>query len=153
MDESRKRKKPLARPSRKGIATGQYMRFISKTLDEMNKFPKMRDDNTVMNNAPIHTSDSINGLIKMSYISFPIFPWAQSYWRLLVYCGFTDTEDLKTRTLEASESVTWKTLYYIDNHSVYNFKKCLNNYSDVIGFMAVDIVHGKILLISFGWTL
>ncbi|GAA5811717.1 hypothetical protein MFLAVUS_005158 [Mucor flavus] len=102
VDGSRKRKKPLSKASRKGTVTGYYMRFISKTLDEMDKFPEMRNFYIIMDNAQIHTSDIITSLIEMR-----------------------ETEDLKTRIAEAGESVSRKTLYNIANHSSELFK-CKN---------------------------
>ncbi|GAA5808097.1 hypothetical protein MFLAVUS_001479 [Mucor flavus] len=39
---------------------------------------------------------------------------------------FKETEDLKTRIAEASESVSRKTLHNITTHSINYFEKCFN---------------------------
>lgn len=63
VDDSKQRKKPAAKNMPKGTVTGHYM-FISKTLDEMDKFPEMANFYVVMDNAPIHTSHKITKTIQ-----------------------------------------------------------------------------------------
>lgn len=64
VDGSRKRKKPLVKKMTKGTVTGHYMKFISKMLDEMDKFLELRSFYVVMDNAPIHTSEDITRSIE-----------------------------------------------------------------------------------------
>lgn len=73
----RKRKAPAGKKTTKGTVTGHYMRFISKTLDEMGKFPEMKDFYIVMDNAPIHTSQDITTIIKArSYKAIYLPPYS-----------------------------------------------------------------------------
>ncbi|KAG1203139.1 hypothetical protein G6F70_001627 [Rhizopus microsporus] len=137
VDGSQKRKKPVAKPSRKGTVTGHYARFISKTLNEMDKFPEMKNFYIVMDNAPIHTSDSIKNLIEArGYRAIYLPPYSpelnpiENFWSIVKNSvkrsAFKETEDLKTRIAEASECVSRKTLHNIAYHSVNNFEKCFN---------------------------
>lgn len=137
VDGSQKRKKPVAKPLRKGTVTGHYARFISKTLDEMDKFPEMKNFYIVMDNAPIHTSDSIKNLIEArGYRAIYLPPYSpelnpiENFWSIVKNSvkrsAFKETEDLKTRIAEASECVSRKTLHNIAYHSVNNFEKCFN---------------------------
>ncbi|KAG1473360.1 hypothetical protein G6F56_000996 [Rhizopus delemar] len=93
-----------------------------------------------MDNAPIHTSDIITSLIEMrGYRAIYLHPYSpelnpiENFWSIVKNSvkrsEFTETEDLKTRIAEASESVSRKTLYNIDNQSVNNFEKCFNKES------------------------
>ncbi|KAG1164952.1 hypothetical protein G6F36_013604 [Rhizopus arrhizus] len=43
--------------------TGHYLSFLKATLDEMDKYPKMKGYHLVMNNAPIHSSIDIGKYI------------------------------------------------------------------------------------------
>lgn len=73
-DGSRKRKKLLVKTLPKGTVTGLHMRFISKTLDDMDKFPEMRNFDIVRNNSLIHTSESIPSLIEIRYYTAIYLP-------------------------------------------------------------------------------
>jgi transposase len=39
------------------------LRFVSKTLDEMGKFPEMKGFYLIMDNAPIHTSKEVEEMV------------------------------------------------------------------------------------------
>ncbi|KAG1139223.1 hypothetical protein G6F38_009988 [Rhizopus arrhizus] len=60
----RNRKPPVGKKMPKGTVTGHYMRFVAKTLDEMDKFPEMKGFYIVMDNALIHTSQDITTMIE-----------------------------------------------------------------------------------------
>lgn len=136
VDGRKKRKKPAAKNMPKGTVTGHYMRFVSKTLDEMDKFPEMTNFYIVMDNAPIHTSHEITRMIEArGYRAIYLPPYSpelnpvENFWSSLkgtVKRGiFADTEDLKTRIAEASKSISRKTLHNITQHSVDSFEICL----------------------------
>ncbi|KAG0741530.1 hypothetical protein G6F29_010666 [Rhizopus arrhizus] len=121
VDGSRKRKMPS----------------ISKTLDEMNKFPEKRNFYIVMDNAPIHTSQDITNLIEIrDYEAIYLPPYSselnsiENFWSVvknsIKRSVFQETEDLKTRISEVSQSVSRKTLHNITQHSVENFQKCFD---------------------------
>jgi hypothetical protein len=133
----RKRKAPAGKKTTKGTVTGHYMRFISKTLDEMDKFPEMKGFYIVMDNAPIHTSQDITTMIEArGYKAIYLPPYSpelnpiENFWSIVKGAvkrsQFQDTEDLKTRITEAGRSVSRKALHKIANHPVNNFQKCLN---------------------------
>lgn len=114
----------------------KVMRFVSKTLDEMDKFPEMTNFYIVMDNAPIHTSHEITRMIEArGYRAIYLPPYSpelnpiENFWSILkgtVKRGiFADTEDLKTRIAEASKSISRKTLHNITQHSVDSFEICL----------------------------
>ncbi|KAG0929919.1 hypothetical protein G6F57_012241 [Rhizopus arrhizus] len=63
VDGSRKRKKSVAKKMSKETVTGHYMKFICKTLDELDKVPEMRNF-YIMDNTPIQTSENITKLIE-----------------------------------------------------------------------------------------
>ncbi|KAG1140234.1 hypothetical protein G6F37_007192 [Rhizopus arrhizus] len=48
----------------KGTVTGHYVSFLKATMDEMDKYPHMKDHYLVMDNAPIHTSIDIAKYVK-----------------------------------------------------------------------------------------
>lgn len=121
----------------KGTVTGHYMRFISKTLDEMDKFPEMNNFYIMMDNAPIHTSQDITNMIEArGYRAIYLPPYSpelnpiENFWSILKGAVkrsvFQEAEDLKTRISKASESVSRKTLHNIAQHSVENFQKCFD---------------------------
>jgi len=60
----RNRKPPVCKKMPKGTVTGPYMRFVAKTLDEMDKFPEMKGHYLIMDSAPIYTSKIIGEMIK-----------------------------------------------------------------------------------------
>ena len=113
------------------------MKSISKTLDEMNKFPEKRNFYIVMDNAPIHTSQDITNLIEIrDYEAIYLPPYSselnsiENFWSVvknsIKRSVFQETEDLKTRISEVSQSVSRKTLHNITQHSVENFQKCFD---------------------------
>jgi hypothetical protein len=56
---------PAAEKKTTGTTAGHYMRFISKMLNEMDKFPEMENFYVIVDNAPIHKSeDDIDGMIE-----------------------------------------------------------------------------------------
>lgn len=59
-----KRKSPVGKKMPKRTVTGHYMRFIAKTLDEMDKVLEMKGFYIVMDNAPINTSQDITTVIE-----------------------------------------------------------------------------------------
>lgn len=108
------------------------MRPNSKTLDEMDKFPEMRNFYIVMDNVPIYTSQDITNLIETrGYRAIYLPPYSpelntiEDFWSVVKNSVkrsvFQETEDLKTRISKASESVSTKTLHNIAQKSVENF--------------------------------
>lgn len=55
---------PVAKTMAKGTVAGNYKKFVSKMLDQIDRFPKMRNFYIVMDNAPIHASQDITNLIE-----------------------------------------------------------------------------------------
>lgn len=87
-----------------------------------------------MDNAPIHTSDSVTGLIEIRGYRAIYLPSyspglnpVENFWSIVKNSvkrsEFTKTEDLKTRIVEASESVSRKALYNIANVPTFKLKK------------------------------
>ncbi|KAG1206990.1 hypothetical protein G6F35_011095 [Rhizopus arrhizus] len=62
---NRKRKAPskAKKNAPRGTVTGHYIHFIQKTMDEMDCIPEMKGYYIVMDNAPIHTADTIEAMI------------------------------------------------------------------------------------------
>ncbi|GAA5811430.1 hypothetical protein MFLAVUS_004867 [Mucor flavus] len=62
---NRKRKSPAQKkkPTSKGTATGHYMKFLEKNMDELDCFPELKGYYIVMDNAPIHTADQVDEMI------------------------------------------------------------------------------------------
>lgn len=60
--DNRKRKAPSSPTKR--TATGHYLHFIQKTLDEMDQFEELKGFYLVMDNAPIHIADKIKEVVK-----------------------------------------------------------------------------------------
>ncbi|CEI91015.1 hypothetical protein RMCBS344292_05319 [Rhizopus microsporus] len=94
----------------------KVMRFVSKTLDEMDKFPEMTNFYIVMDNAPIHTSHEITRMIEArGYRAIYLPPYSpelnpiENFWSIL----------------KASKSISRKTLHNITQHSVDSFEICL----------------------------
>jgi hypothetical protein len=63
---SEKRKNaPVTEKKTARTADGHYLRFISKMLDEMEKFPEMENFYTIKDSAPTHRpEDNIDGKIE-----------------------------------------------------------------------------------------
>ncbi|CEG76332.1 hypothetical protein RMATCC62417_11241 [Rhizopus microsporus] len=136
-------REPL-KPKKVKVDGRHYMRFISKTLDEMDKFPEMKNLHIVMDTVLIHTSECITILIEMrGYRAIYLPPYSselnpiENFWSIVKNAVkrsvFQESEDLKTRISEASESVSRKTLYTIAHHSVNNFQNTLikNYFNDL----------------------
>jgi transposase len=96
----------------KGTVTGHYMRFIHKTMIEMDKFPAMKGFYIIMDNAPIHTSNEIEKMIiSRGYRCIYLPPYSpelnpiEQFWSVLKgkvqRTKFSDTEDLKSRIVES----------------------------------------------------
>lgn len=51
----RNRESPVGKKMPKGTVSGHYMRFIAKTLDEMDKFPETKGFYIVIDNAPTYS--------------------------------------------------------------------------------------------------
>lgn len=111
-DGSRKRKKLLVKTLPKSTVTGLHMRFISKTLDDMDKFPEMRNFDIVRNNSLIHTSESIPSLIEIRYYTAIYLPLVNCQEFSQAKC-FSRIRRFKTSISETSESVSRKTLYIL----------------------------------------
>ncbi|GAA5806894.1 hypothetical protein MFLAVUS_000242 [Mucor flavus] len=108
----RKRKHTPNVKKSKGTATGHYLNFIQKTLNEMDKTPLMNGFYIVIDNAPTHTHSDIDELIALrGYRSIYLSPYSpelnpiEQFWSVVknkVKRGtFSDDEDLKTRIVDA----------------------------------------------------
>jgi transposase len=134
----KKKNAPATEKKTTGTTAGHYMRFISKMLNEMDKFPEMENFYIIMDNAPIHKpEDDIDGMIeRRGYRSVRLPPYSpelnpiEQFWALLKgkvkRSQFGDAEDLKTRISEASQDIPVNALQSIIRHSSENFQKCLN---------------------------
>ena len=111
------------------------MRFDSKTFDETDRLPEMKNL-YIKDNGPIHTSQSITSLNELrGYRAISLPPYSpelnpiENFWSVIKNSMernvFRETKDLKTRISEVSESISRKTLN-IAQHSVNNFQKYLN---------------------------
>ncbi|KAG0789619.1 hypothetical protein G6F22_006652 [Rhizopus arrhizus] len=83
--DNRKRKAPSSPTKR--TATGHYLHFIQKTLDEMDQFEELKGFYLVMDNAPIHIADKIK---EVSVVKNKI-----------KHSSFATADDLATRISEA----------------------------------------------------
>ncbi|KAG1426555.1 hypothetical protein G6F58_001425 [Rhizopus delemar] len=52
----------------KGTVTGHYVSFLKATMDEMDQYPHMKGHYLVMDNAPIHTSEDIAKIHRISWL-------------------------------------------------------------------------------------
>lgn len=135
---NRKRKTPSKpkKPTSKGTVTGHYMKFIQKTMDEMDSIPEMKGYYIVMDNAPIHTADVIDNMItERGYKCVYLPPYSpelnpiEQFWSIVKNkvkrSQFQDKEDLATRIAEACNAVPSEHLRAFAQHSVNVFEKCL----------------------------
>ncbi|KAG1056191.1 hypothetical protein G6F43_001897 [Rhizopus delemar] len=135
---NRKRKAPAGtkKLTSKGTVTGHYMKFLEKTMDEMDCFPELKDYYIIMDNAPIHTAGQIDEMIvARGYKSIYLTPYSPELnpieqFRAIVKnkvkrSSFEATEDLATRITEACNSVPPKYLQAFVQHSVICFEMCL----------------------------
>lgn len=136
-DGGKKRKRLTVNKNPRGTVTGHYMKFVIKMLNEMDKFSEMKGFYTVMDNAPIHTSQDIRTMIESrGYRVIYLPPYSpelnpnENFWAVLKGAVkrsvFQEVKDLKTRITEASQSIKRNTLQNISQHSINNFDKCLN---------------------------
>ncbi|KAG2192435.1 hypothetical protein INT46_000767 [Mucor plumbeus] len=134
---AKKRKKVPAQNLLKGTCTGHYMRFISKIMDEMDKYSEMDNFYIVMDNSPIHTHKDIDKMIvRRGYRPLYLPKYSPELNPIEIFWAtikdsvkrsmFKEDEDLRTRITEASEKVTRKNLCNFAQHSVNNFQKCLD---------------------------
>ena len=133
----RRRKADLQKPKPRGTVTGHYMSFLSKAMNEMDRFPEMKGYYIVMDNTPIYTSQEISAMVAdRGYRSVYLPPYSpelnpiEKFWAIVrnkvKRSQFNDTEDLITRISEACNSVPPKHLRAFVQHSVNVFEKCLN---------------------------
>ncbi|OAD65646.1 hypothetical protein PHYBLDRAFT_153339 [Phycomyces blakesleeanus NRRL 1555(-)] len=131
------RKQTSNQKRREGAKTGHYLKFIGKTLDEMDKNSCMSNFYIVMDNAPIHASKTIDELIaSRGYrcIHLPRYSaklnLIEQFWFVVknkVKRGvFTDEKDLTTRIADACNDVPIKYLKAFIQHSCNQFNKCKN---------------------------
>ncbi|KAG1142748.1 hypothetical protein G6F37_010750 [Rhizopus arrhizus] len=108
--DNRKRKAPSSPTKR--TATGHYLHFIQKTLDEMDQFEELKGFYSVMDNAPIHIADKIKEVIKERrhkpvYLPpyFPELNSIENFWSVVKnkvkHSSFATADDLATRISEA----------------------------------------------------
>ncbi|EIE79863.1 hypothetical protein RO3G_04568 [Rhizopus delemar RA 99-880] len=135
-----KRKAPAKtkKPASKSTVADHYLRFLEKTMDEMDCFPELKGYYIVMDNAPIHTSDQIDKMIvARGYKSIYLPPYSpelnpiEQFWAIVKNkvkrSSFEATEDLATRIIEACNSVPPKHLQAFAQRSVNCFTKCLRD--------------------------
>ncbi|KAG1218173.1 hypothetical protein G6F35_008537 [Rhizopus arrhizus] len=139
IDFSNRKRKALAqnkKPTSKGTVTGHYLKFLEKTMDEMDCFPELKGYYIVMDNAPIHTAGQIDEMIvTRGYRSIYILPYSselnpiEQFWSIVKNkvkrSSFEATEDLATRIAEACNCVPPKHLQAFAQHSVNCFEICL----------------------------
>lgn len=137
MEAGIREKKQPAQKLPKGTVAGHYSRFLSKMMDEMDRFPEMTNHYIVMDNAPIHGNKEIEEIIEeRGYRSVYLPPYSpelnpiEQFWSVLKdkvkRSQFGDTEDLKTRISEASQQVPIEILKNIIKHTADSSNKCLN---------------------------
>jgi hypothetical protein len=134
----RKRKAPPTEKKKKskGTVTGHYMKFLEKSMDEMDQYPELKGHYIVMDNAPIHTADQIDEMITArGYRSIYLPPYSpelnpiENFWSIVKNkvkrSSFEDAEDLATRIAEACNNVPPKHLQAFAQQSVNCFDICL----------------------------
>ncbi|KAI8876397.1 hypothetical protein K501DRAFT_279464 [Backusella circina FSU 941] len=114
-----------------------YLQFISETLDIMDAFPNMKGFHIVMDNAPIHSPDATDPIIKgKGHIPFYLPPYSpeqnpiEIFWKVLkdrVKRGkLSDLETLTSRVIEGNENVSIEHLQIFIQHSIDISPKFLN---------------------------
>lgn len=74
---NRKRKASAQKKRSKGTVTGHFLKFLEKTMDEMDYFPELKGYYIVMDNAPIHTAAQIDEMIvERGYRSIYLPPYS-----------------------------------------------------------------------------
>ncbi|KAI8352845.1 hypothetical protein EDC96DRAFT_447418, partial [Choanephora cucurbitarum] len=79
---NRKRKKPTS----KGTATGQYMKFVQKAMNEMDYNPEMKGFYATMNNSPTHASNKMDTMVterSMSVFISPELDLIEQFWSII----------------------------------------------------------------------
>ncbi|CEP07115.1 hypothetical protein, partial, partial [Parasitella parasitica] len=120
----------------KGTVTGHYLKFLEKTMDEMDCFPELKGYYIVMDNAPIHTAGQIDEMmVARGYRSIYLPPYSpelnpiEQFWSIVKNkvkrSSFEATEDLATRIAEACNGVPPKHLQAFVQHSTNCFEICL----------------------------
>jgi hypothetical protein len=135
---NRKRKSPAQKKktTSKGTVTGHYMKFLEKTVDELDCFPEIKDYYIVMDNAPIHTTNQIDEMIvARGYRGIYLPPYSpelnpiEQFWSIVKNkvkrSSFEATEDLATRIAEACNCAPPKYLQAVAQHFVNCFEICL----------------------------
>jgi hypothetical protein len=136
---NRKRKAPSSNKKSvpRGTATGHYLVFLEKTMDEMDCLLETKGHYIFMDNAPIHTAKEIDELItRRGYKLIYLPPYSlefnpiEKFWAIvknkIKRSKFEDKEDLATRITEASNSDPPNHLHAFVQPSVNVFEKCLN---------------------------
>ncbi|GAA5816333.1 hypothetical protein MFLAVUS_009860 [Mucor flavus] len=111
----------------------------------------------VMDNAPIHTLASTTSLIETrQYRAIYLPPYSleinpiEDFWaavkNLVKRSVFKETEDLKTRIAEASESVCRKTFHNITVHSINNLEKCFDK--QPLALFVLSLLTSKLRLLT-----
>jgi hypothetical protein len=92
---NKRKNTPATEKKTTGTTAGHYMRFISKMLNEMDKFSEMENFYIIMDNASIHKpEDDIDGIIeRRGYRSVRLPPYSpelnpiEQFWALLKACN------------------------------------------------------------------
>jgi hypothetical protein len=111
------------------IPKDHYIQFISDTLDIMNVFPNMKGFHIVMGNAPIHSPDATDPIIKeRGYIPVYLPPYSldlnsiEMIWKVLkdrVKRGKpSDMEALSSRVIEGSQDAPIEHLQNFIQHPI-----------------------------------
>jgi hypothetical protein len=139
IDFANRKRKALSKSKKngpKGTVAGHYLYFIPKTMDEMDCVPETKGYYIVMDNAHIHTADTIDAMIiergyKCVYIPSysPELNPIEQFWFIVKNkvkrSQFQDKENLATRIAEACNTAPREHLQAFVHHSVNVFEKCL----------------------------
>ena len=120
-----------------GTVTGHYFNFIASTLDVLDHYEEFKGHYIIMDNAPIHTADSIERLIvSRGYGCIYLPPYSpelnpiEQFWSVvkskLKREKLLETETLNTRIAEACNKIFFSDLEGFCRHSVSKFETCLN---------------------------
>ncbi|CAO3694473.1 unnamed protein product [Rhizopus stolonifer] len=120
-----------------GTVTGHYMNFISSTLDVMDRHEQFKGNYLIMDNTPIHTSDSIRRFIEnRGYGCVYLPPYSpelnpiEQFWSVvkskLKKEKLLQTETLNMRIAEACQKVLFSDLEGFCRYSASKFETCFN---------------------------
>ncbi|CEG80911.1 hypothetical protein RMATCC62417_15174 [Rhizopus microsporus] len=112
-----------------GTVTGHYLSFSKATLDEMDKYPEMKGNYLVMDNAPIHSSTDTGKYINSRgyrYVYLPTYSPGlnpiEQFWSVIKSKvkrnKLLEKETLMTRISEACDSL------YLSNFKGFRFSFC-----------------------------